>query len=101
MAFAICDAAKEEKLKITRHSPDGHDKDQHDDGDLHHPVATDASAVVKVTGTLVVAVTRAATALVSPVMRTVVATVLTVVMDAVVAARTVRATTICPPLPVV
>ena len=29
------------------HSPDGHDQHEHDDGDLHHPVATDAGAVVK------------------------------------------------------
>ena len=43
-------------MKQPPYSPDGHDEHQHDDGDLHHPVATDAGAVVKVT-TLVVAVT--------------------------------------------
>ena len=31
------------------HSPDGHDKHQHDDGNLHHAVATDANVVVNAT----------------------------------------------------
>ena len=48
---------KRGRTKREVNSPDGHDEDQHYDGDLNHPVATDASVVVK-GATLILTLTR-------------------------------------------
>ena len=81
-----------------RHSPDGHDKDQYDDGDLHHSVATDAGLVVKVTAGVVTAARDAgAVAPGSPMMTTMMMMMLMMMfLMTMVTAWTLFATTLSP-----